>query len=470
MDNKHNEELPQLDLNVAIRRVLRGLRQWWFLIIVLAVICGAVSYLQAVRSYRPMYRCEAILSVNITSGEESTGSDSEKYQNIEAANMAAKTFPYVLQSEVMVERLRAELGGGAMGSVSVAPIAESNLLALTVTSAKAETAYNTMQAVITVYPQVNQSILGNTQLIIVREPQMPQEPYNVMSGTASVRSGVTTGALLGLAIAVVLGLMRQTVVSAQDVKGIVNLSCLAKIPKVKVKRRQSGKSMNLVITDSRVDPGFAETFRLLRLRLLRDTKNPDEKVILFTSSVPSEGKSTVAANTALALAKDGKRVLLVDADLRNPSVKGLLDLKSPSVGLGDCLSNASREIKFYRYGETGMYVFAGDHAIKDPTPLLQPSKLAGIFRTLRPMFDYIIVDTPPCLMADAAALCRHADMAVYVVREDWVTRHQIRDGVHALKNAGARISGFVLNQVSHADGGNGYGYGYGYGYSKTKEK
>ena len=152
-------------------------------------------------------------------------------------------------------------------------------------------------------------------------------------------------------------------------------------------------------------------------------------------------------------------MLLMDGDLRNPSIKPLLGINQESKGLGDYLSGEATNIKFYRYEETSLYVFAGDKPNPNPSPLLQHSKLKVVFKSLRPMFDYIIVDTPPCCtMGDAGILSRHADKVVYVIREDYATTRQVRDGIKSLSAADARICGFVLNMTSQHSS-KGYGYG-----------
>lgn len=469
MENKNNEGLTQLDLVVWLRRMVRGLQRWWFLTLILAVIGGLLAYRNSNSTYWPMYKAEAILSITVGDGSGT----SSQYFNSEAARAAAKTFPYILQSEVMQERMRAQLDGGIQGSIQTTAMADTNLLTLTVTGSSPKGVYNTIQAVITVYPQVSQTVMGETQLMVIREPVLPTEPYNsAVSRQSGVVRGILNGALLGLFLAAVLGMLHFSVMTSDEVKKTVDLPCIAKVPKALVKRRKSGKVTGLLISNPGTDESFSEAFRLLRLRLLREMNTPEEKVILFTSSMPSEGKSSVAVNTALALAREGKRVLLIDADLRNPSVKSVMGLNSRSDGLGELLSNASKEIKFYRYKETSLFLFAGDQPIKDPTALLQYERLSTLFQALRPMFEYIVVDTPPsCMMADATALCRHADKVVYVVREDWVSKNQIRDGVLALSNSGVKLCGFVMNSVTHTSGSR-YGYGYGtrHGYGKRKKE
>lgn len=424
METMNQEEQGTLDLFALISKIWKSFRKLWPLVLLLVLLGGGKAYFDAYRSYVPMYKSEAMLSVAINDRKNSYSD----YYDTAAAQRAVDLFPYVLSSEVMNERLRAELPNGIQGSISSSIILESNLMVLSVNGRSAQGVYDTIQAVLTVYPQVSEMVLCDVQLIIVQQPNLPAAPYNNFNWQNSVKSGIIKGALIGIILVVGAAMMRSTVTRAEDVKHIATMECLARVPMVTVKRRRSKTRLTLLINRPKVDPTFREAFRQLRVRLLRQMPRPEEKVILFTSSLPSEGKTTVAANLAVALAKDGKRVLLMDGDLRNPSIKRSLGLKTASVGLGECLSNTSKEITFHRFEDTSLYLFAGEKAIANPTSLLQHNKLAGIFQTLRPMFDYIIVDTPPtCMMADASALCRHADLAVYVIREDFASHNQIRD-------------------------------------------
>ena len=191
-------------------------------------------------------------------------------------------------------------------------------------------------------------------------------------------------------------------------------------------------------------------------------------VISITNSKGGVGKTTTALNLAAALANENKKVLLIDGDLRGPSDKALLGLTKPSEGLGQCLSGSLGQVHFLRYEETSLYVFAGSEPIHAPMNLLQYDKLEALINTLRPMFDYIVLDTPPCaMMADALAMCRHVDRVIYVIREDFAATTQIFEGIQALAGADARMAGFVFNCAANVRGSSS---GYGYGYGKTKRK
>ena len=467
MENIKQEELVHVDLRGIFRRLLPCLRRYWALVLALMVLLGGVMALRSVRAYQPMYRSEAMFSVSVSlSGQTDLSSYSYYYDN-SAAQQAVDTFPYLLSTQLMQELICQKLGTSYInGNVSSRSMAGTNCFVLSVTSPDAQDAYNILQAVMEVYPQISRQVIGETQLSVSREPALPTAPYNSLSWKRPLVMGAAAGAVLGLAGLLVMALLRRTVVRPEDVQKIVNLPCLARIPNVQRKKRSNGTLVPLLITRQPSDSAFSESHRLLRLKLLRQLKEED-KVLLVTSSIGDEGKSTLSANLALLLSRDGKRVLLIDGDLRNPSLKDILGLDKPSLGLGDFLSDPKCAMKLLRCGHDDLFVLAGDEPVEAPLTLLQREPLKKLLTPLRDMFDYIIIDAPPCTtMADASALCVHADRVIYTIREDLATTVQIYDGVQSLGDAGADICGFVFTRSTSVSSGSGYGYGYGYGYSR----
>jgi receptor protein-tyrosine kinase len=190
---------------------------------------------------------------------------------------------------------------------------------------------------------------------------------------------------------------------------------------------------------------------------------------LVTSAIPSEGKTTVSVNLALSLAQQGKRVLLMDFDMRNPSVakglgiskkQGLPEFLSQKISFKDLI--VSTKIK-------GLDVIPGGSGTGSAYNSTASHRLAAaLIRETRKYYDYIILDTPPCsVMSDAAEVGMLADCALLVVRQDFASREQILDGVQRLNDAHLPMIGCAMNHVQ-ATAANGYGYGYGYGYGEKK--
>lgn len=467
MENKQTQELEQIDLQRTVHGFLKQLRRLWWLVLLLAVLGGGLMFMRAKQNYQPMYQAQTVFSVSVSYGDGTDIMDYINYYDYAAAKLAAETFPYLIRSEAMTQRIKQHLGVSYInGTISAASLGgNTNFFRLSVTSSDPQAAYDILRSVMELYPQLSNQVIGQTQLTVNREPTLPKQPYNSFAWKRTTAVGVACGALVGIVILLVLAVLSTTVYKPDELKQYTNLPCLATVPDVQRKRRKTGAAAPLLLSRMEQEDPFCEAFRLLRLKLLRQMEEKNEKVVLFTSSLPMEGKSTVAANAALALAKLDKKVLLIDGDLRIQGLKATLGVQEVSGGLAELLRGTSKKAEFITVEDTGLTLLAGDTAVRNPATLLRHGQLQDVLLALREQFDYIIIDTPPSLMmADAASLCRYADRVVYVVRQDYASRGQIADGVQTMSDAGAKLAGFVFNRAGAGAAG-GYGYGYGYGYS-----
>lgn len=344
------------------------------------------------------------------------------------------------------------------GSISARSFTDSNLLLLTVRSNSPADAYDILCAVIDCYPQVAAYMTENPNIIISEPPVLPTEPYNAFSGKSPAVSGFIKGALLGLLLVAFLSLLRKTITSPNELKAIVNLPILALFPKISLKKRRRSENGPF---DAMKRAGFAESTREFRIKLLKKLSD-HQKVIMITSTLPGEGKTTVSVNLARTLAEDGKKVVLVDCDLHKQDIKrvlglteqsyGLADyLETPDIRLSDCMSDAPEmNFKFISGQTTKIRLYSADK-----------NRIDRFFKELREQFDYIIIDTPPCgVVSDSTLLCRFADSVLYVVKEDYTSRSQILDGINSLSDRNAPLTGCIVNGIV----GSGHRYGYGNGY------
>ena len=206
----------------------------------------------------------------------------------------------------------------------------------------------------------------------------------------------------------------------------------------------------------------AEQFRTLRARLLRMRDTQTLKKLHITSAVSGEGKTFVATNLAQAFARQGsRRVLLIDGDLRNPGIH--LPIGAPlAPGLSDYLRGDVQEAAIVQHGlEGSLYLIAAGNAVKNPSELLSNGKLKILLDRLAPLFDWVIIDSPPCLpVADASLISALSDGVVLVVRAASTPSELSQRAQQELK--GRNIVGVVLNAAETADAYYGY-YKYGYG-------
>ena len=219
---------------------------------------------------------------------------------------------------------------------------------------------------------------------------------------------------------------------------------------------------------------YVESYKALRTNFNFVSANGKNKKIVVTSTLRDEGKSSVAINLSLSLAQAGSKVLLIDADLRNPSVHrylrlkrennfGLSSLLSGNVTVGECLIKT----------EYGFDVISGGAIPPNPTELIASDAMRDLLNMATQLYDYIICDAPPVgVITDAAALSPLCDGVLYVVRQAFASRNQVRSALKNLKAVDAKILGTVMSQYEIPKnprkryGYNSYGYRYGYSYGK----
>ena len=221
---------------------------------------------------------------------------------------------------------------------------------------------------------------------------------------------------------------------------------------------------------------YIEAYKALRTNFNFLTVNENKRTILVTSSLQDEGKSGLVINLAISLVQAGNKVLLIDADMRNPSLHRYLRLKTDTryglstlltgnVKVGDCLMTT----------EQGVDVIAGGLIPPNPTELISSDAMRELLQVASRQYDYVICDTPPVgIITDAAALSPLCDGVLFAVRQKFASRNQVHGALRNLQSVNAKILGTVMTQYSAQNDGKGYGYyrygrKYGYGYRSEKE-
>lgn len=237
------------------------------------------------------------------------------------------------------------------------------------------------------------------------------------------------------------------------------------MPAVVFKKRSNSKDLPVTIDTEGIPFAFVEAIRTLRHRIEREANKCNARTIVITSALQSEGKTTAAANIAIALANKRKNVLLVDGDLRNPSITTALGLEDAKMGMVDLLSGncAPSEILIPYKNRKHLAILPGGKPVDNPSALWSRESVKQLFDKMKSNSDYVIIDAPPsAIVSDASLIARYADGCVYVVRQDYADINTLREGMEMLTGTGCKLLGGILN---HAETG-GYGYGYGYGYGR----
>lgn len=218
---------------------------------------------------------------------------------------------------------------------------------------------------------------------------------------------------------------------------------------------------------------FVEAYKSLRTNLEFLSSAGNCKTILITSSVPEEGKTNVAVNLAMTIAASGKRVVLVDCDLRKATTSRYLRIPRNHAGLTNVITSKDEgalAAALVRVKDSGITVLTAGTIPPNPTELLSAPMTEKIFASLQRAFDYVIVDTPPVsLVTDAAVLCRMADGVLLVVRPGVTTIQSAQLSKKNLEAVNAHILGVVMNGYNGKQSGRRDGYSYAYSYSYYDE-
>lgn len=287
------------DLSAFAKDSLRMLLRLFWLPLLLAVVFSALFCYNAKRSYRPMYKASATFTVNVVGMSGASAS----YYSKSTAEQFARTFPYILTSGVLRNLICEDLKLKTLpASINAYVEGTTTLFTLETTAADPELAYKVLVSAIDKYPQVANYVVGNTELTLISPPAVPSAPYNSLSYASCIKKGAALGILLGIAVAVIAAATRKTVRSTAELKSILNLRCIGTLPYERVNRRLRNKD-SVSLRDDDVTKNFGDSIKLIRSRIQKSAEEHGDKVILFASSVPGEGKTTVALNTAVALAQ-----------------------------------------------------------------------------------------------------------------------------------------------------------------------
>lgn len=223
------------------------------------------------------------------------------------------------------------------------------------------------------------------------------------------------------------------------------------------------EGINLIAHNDLKNPA-TEAYRVIRTSIQFAQAGKELKTLAVTSCIHNDGKSMTAANLAVVLTQAGKSVLLLDCDMRNPTVHKNFGL-SNKLGLSSCISmGTALSDAVQKTSIEGLYALTGGVIPPNPSELLGSEQMKNVLQRAKEQYDYVLIDTPPVMpVTDALIVSRFVDGMILVIASAEIKVEMARDVKNQLVNAGANILGVVLNKVRSEHHGYGYGYYYYYG-------
>lgn len=282
----------------------------------------------------------------------------------------------------------------------------------------------------------------DARVVVEQHAALPTKPV-VPETARNLALGLALGVLFGIGLAFLRDRLDNTVKDPRVLEDIIGAGLVATIPLDKVRRK------NPAISFAGDRSAIAEAFRTLRTNLQFLEVDDPPRVLVVTSSLPAEGKSTTAINIALALAEAEHDVVLVEGDMRRPKLHKYLDLVG-SVGFSTVLTGrAALPEVLQKTRFPGLTVLTSGAVPPNPSELLGSLAAKKILSELRGSFDYVIVDSSPLLaVTDAAVLAAESDGVLMIARYAATKRDQLAHAVGNLENVGARILGAIFTMMS----------------------
>jgi capsular exopolysaccharide synthesis family protein len=299
--------------------------------------------------------------------------------------------------------------------------------------------------------------LKTADVRVVDRAQIPGAPYKPNKNRFITISFITA-LMLSIILVFIIESLDNTLSTTGQVENKLFLPVLGILPKLNIWLKKDIKAMRY-FTDKK-HSSFSENIRTIRTSVLLNDIDTAKKIILVTSSVPEEGKSIVAVNLSLALAQMGK-TLLIDADMRKPSIEKVFGMKKNEPGLTHFIAG-THELKecLHYFEDEKLHVMPAGQIPSNPLELLSSSRFEKTATGLLQYYEYIVFDSAPAIpVSDPVVLSRIADVTIYVVKSDSTPFQLARTGIKKLNAVNAKILGVVLNQVNPAKRPKRYGYG-----------
>ena len=473
---KEHQMFHLTDLNPVC--LLRALGRDILMIIAAGLIAAVLSMTAVQILHQPEYTASATLAVSVKSG-----SYTSVVSNLSLSSEIADTFTQLFESNLFSGVARGQLGVSSLpGTLQASVIPETNLLTLKVTADSPADAFRTLKILLENYDTVSEYVFQNVLLKELDGPRVPTAPSNPVNRVHIAKLAFAVGAGMMILLLLALCVLTDTVQTTSAVQRKLDVKLFGTLHHEEKNKtlRSKLKKLNrgLLITMPVASFHFTEEVYRLGTKLQYAAQKGGRKVILVTSVLENEGKSTVTANLALALAQGNKKVLLIDADLHKAAQYKLLRHK-PARELADILRGKAAYAPEYLEKER-LYTLLSTTASDSAAELIASERMAGLLEKAREEMDYIIIDSPPiALFSDVEALADLADISLLVVRQDCAPAGQINDTADMLNGCRAELLGCIFNDVrsmplsnDHHSYGYGYGYGYGgygYGYGQSRK-
>lgn len=450
-----NRKASSIDLVKLIMFVLK--RAW--LVILCAEVGFGAAYMYDAHRTTDTYTAQGTMYVN----NANPNYLNYQYTNTNDLDSAVKlidTYLVVVKSDKVMESVAKKLvtdypmltGKQIAGSLSMRSVSETGVAAVRSTTGNAQMSADIVNAVLEVAPEEIIRVVnaGNIEIIdYAGVPVIPDARNTMQMGMI----GGMGGAVLALGLLFLVFLFNRRIASADELTESYTPPVLASILRIKKEQGEEEPSDFILTNQSSME--VIENYAKLRMNLLYTLVGKKSKTIVITSSISGEGKSTISSNLAISCSMSGKRVLLVDGDLRRACLRDFLDYDKHAKGLTEALAGECRwqDAVLHNVRETVDVLPAGQFP-PNPAELLESDAMIDLIREFEEAYDLVLIDMPPInIVADPLVISTHVAGCIFVVRQNYSDHRDIRSALISAEMTGMEVLGFVFYGENVNQGG-----------------
>lgn len=480
-------------MGVDLQRLLSTLLKKSWLVMLISLLCVAVTLLGTFFLVTPKYEASTKFYVNNSAQTSSSMSSSD----LATSRNLVESYLVILETRETLEEVIACAGidespEDLWKRLSASAVNGTEIFEVVVTSSKPEKAAKIADAIAQVLPARIVSIIEGTSAKVVEGALLPTKPSSPNYVTNTI-IGFIFGFVLAVGMIIIREIFDVSVRTDEDIARVCGYPILASVPdmaepdksgfafpfgtkkKGKKKAGHVGQRKETAFVGANVNFAAAEAYKLLRTKLQFSFSDENEShVIGVSSALSGEGKSLSSVNLAYSLAQLNKRVILVDCDMRRPTLAEKLKIKK-APGLSSLLTGQSGMMdviqrREFNHGEYMFHVISAGTNPPNPIELLSSKRMEKMLESLRKGFDYIILDLPPvCEVSDAMSVADKTDGMLLVVRQDHCNRMVLADALRQFEFVDTKILGVVFN-CNNEPSGKGYYKRYGASYEHNDRK
>lgn len=378
------------------------------------------------------------------------------YAAIAKSNDVIKKSVYRLDSNITPEQLRK--------ATKIVPQIDTQILDIKIQSKNAVNAKNMVDALTVSFMEVAEKVYPSSNIQIMNKAEVPKVPVKP-NKMLNIIITFFLGVMISIIVVFILEHMDNTIKTEKSIENYLGISTIGVIPKYDIKPKHQNEKT--IIFQKYPKSPVSEAYRILRTNLLYSSVDRQIKTTLVTSPVASEGKSNIVSNLAVTMVQDGKKVLIMDCDLRKPNIHKIFNIPN-EMGLTNFLVDEitlSKALVRYSYS---IYILTSGNIPPNPSEMLSSKKMKGLLEFFKDKFDYIIIDSPPInTFTDAQILSTMVDGVLFVVASGESMNEECIRAKELLLKVQANILGVILNKVEYKLGKRYEDYSR---YPKIKEK